>query len=383
MEASTLNVTNVEQREAVVIGAGQCGLAAAHHLAKRGIDFVVLEANDRVGDNWRSRYDSLRLYSPAKYDELPGMRFPLAGHRFPTGHQQGDYLKSYADVFDVPIRTGVRVDSLRAADAGGDGYVITAGDRRYAAAQVVIATGFFRLPQVPDFAADLDPSIRQIHSSDYREPAQLADGPVLVVGLSHSGADLAVEASRGHRTILSGGGHGQLPFSVDSGVGRVAWPLMRLVAENVLTLGTPMGRKIAPEIRKGGGPLLRHRRADLLSAGVQLQEARTIGVQEGRPMLADGQVLDVANVIWCTGFRPDYSWIQLPIFGADGVPNQYRGVVASSPGIYFVGLIFQYSFSSMLVLGAGRDAGYVVKRLAARAAELRPRRLHPAKAGQV
>lgn len=361
------DVTEPERFEVVVIGAGQCGLAAAHELAKRGIDFVVLEANERVGDNWRSRYDSLRLYSPAKYDGLPGLPFPLPRNAFPTGHQMADYLESYAAHFELPVRTGVAVDSLRPAGDVRNGYVIASGDRTFEAAQVVIAAGFFRRPHVPEFAANLDPGIRQLHSSDYRQPSQLADGPVLVVGLSHSGADLALEAAQEHHTILSGKGHGQLPWSVESRVGRFAWPIMKFVAWNLLTLRTPIGRKMAPEIRKGGAPLLRYRRADLLKAGVELVEARTVGVQDGKPMLADGQVLDVANVIWCTGFRPDYSWIHLPILGEDGWPEQERGVVTSAPGLYFLGLLFQYGFTSMLVLGAGRDAAYVVDRIAGRA----------------
>lgn len=142
---------------------------------------------------------------------------------------------------------------------------------------------------------------------------------------------------------------------------------MKFVAWNLLTLSTPIGRKMAPEIRKGGAPLLRYRRADLLKAGVEMVEARTVGVQNGKPSLADGQVLDVANVIWCTGFRPDYSWIHLPILDDDGWPEEERGVVASAPGLYFLGLLFQYGFTSMLVVGAGRDAAYVVDRIATRA----------------
>jgi putative flavoprotein involved in K+ transport len=281
-----------------------------------------------------------------------------------------DYLEAYAARFDLPVRTGIEVDGLRAAD-DGSGYLITAGELRIEARQVVIAAGYFRRPHVPDFAAKLDPAIRQFHSSEYRRPAQLADGPVLVVGLSHSGADMAMEAvENGHPTIVSGKGHGQLPFSVDSRVGRLGWPLMKFVAWNVLTIRTPIGRKMRPEIRRNGGaPLLRYRKPDLESAGVETAEARATGVQDGKPVLADGRVLDVANVIWCTGFRPDFSWIQLPIFAEDGFPIEQRGVVASSPGLYFVGLIFQYGFTSMLVVGAGRDAGYVVERIAARAAE--------------
>ncbi|MEO7296205.1 MAG: NAD(P)-binding domain-containing protein, partial [Candidatus Limnocylindria bacterium] len=352
-----------ERYEAVVIGAGQAGLSAGFHLKRRGMDFAILDANPRIGDNWRTRYDSLRLYSPAKYDGLPGMPFPLPRHAFPTGHQMADYLEAYARHSDLPVRTGVVVQRLKRADDGRDGFTISADDRHIAAEQVVVATGPFRRPHVPDFASQIDPDIRQIHSADYRAPSQLRDGPVLVVGVSHSGADLALEASSGHHTFLSGRSHGQLPFSVDSRRGRMAWPVMRFVASNVLTLRTPIGRKMAPEVRKGGAPLLRVRRADLRRAGVEWVEARTVGVQDGKPMLADGQVLDVANVIWCTGFRPDYAWIEPPIVDDDGWPMQDRGVATSVPGLYFLGIPFLSGFTSMLVLGAGRDAAYVADHL--------------------
>ena len=368
-----MNTSPSDRHEAVVIGAGQAGLAAGYYLARRGIDFTILEAGPRVGDVWRDRYDSLLLYSPARYDALPGLSFPLPGHAFPTGRQMADYLEAYADHHRLPIECGVRVDHLRATnEAGGaEGYTVSAGDRRYEANQVIVATGAFQRPHVPELASRLDPGIRQLHAADYRGPHQLAEGPVLIVGLSHSGADLAYEvANAGHRTFVSGKAHGQLPFSVDSRRARLAWPVMRFMASNVLTLGTPIGRKMAPKVRAGGGPLLRVRRGDLTAAGVTLHEARTIDVDgRGRPVLSDGTALDVANVVWCTGFRPDYGWIELPVIGADGWPRERRGVVDDSPGLYFLGIPFLYSFTSMLVLGAGRDAAYVVDRLAARAAD--------------
>jgi putative flavoprotein involved in K+ transport len=371
-----MKTNSSNHHEAVVIGAGQAGLAAGYHLARRGIEFTVLESGRRVGDVWRERYDSLRLYSPARYDALPGLPFPLARNAFPTGRQMADYLEAYADHHRLPVQTGVRIERLRAPNEAGDGgFEISAGDRRYAANQVIVATGAFQRPRVPELAKRLDPAIRQLHSADYRGPHQLADGPVLVVGLSHSGADIAHEvAEAGHRTFVSGVAHGQLPFSVDSRRARVAWPLMRFVAWNLLTLRTPIGRKMAPKVRAGGGPLLRVRRGDLEAAGVTLNEARTIDVDaRGRPALADGTALDVANVVWCTGFRPDYGWIDLPVFGENGWPKERRGVVDDQPGLFFLGIPFLYSFTSMLVLGAGRDAAYVVDRLAARAADRPPR----------
>jgi putative flavoprotein involved in K+ transport len=356
------------QFDVIVIGAGQSGLAAAYHLKRRGLEFVVLEADQRVGDVWRRRYDSLRLYSPAKLDALPGLPLPLPGHAFPTGRQMADYLETYVAHHRLPVRVGERVTQLRAV-APNAGYEITAGGSRYRAEQVIVATGPFQRPFIPDFAREMEPEIHQLHSADYRNPEQLADGPVLVVGVSHSGADIAYEvATAGHPTALSGTDRGQLPISVDSRPMRLLWPVMRQVTSSVLTLGTPVGRTASRKLRGHGGPLLRVRRADLVRAGVDRYSARTVGARGGRPRLADGTVLDVSNIIWCTGFRPDFSWIELPIFGEDGWPQHTRGVVASASGLYFLGLPFEYAFASMLVLGAARDAEFVVDRIVGRRA---------------
>jgi putative flavoprotein involved in K+ transport len=357
--------SNRRAHDVVVIGAGQAGLAAAYHLKRRGLDAVVLEASARIGDVWRDRYDSLRLYSPAADDALPGMPFPKIDARCPTGRQMADYLEAYATHHALPVETGVRVTGLR--PTGNGGYAVETADTTYEAAQVVVASGAFQRPHVPAFAADLDPAIVQVHADEYRNPAQLPEGPVLVVGVSHSGSDLAFELSSSRTTYLSGKSHGQLPFSVDSRIARIGWPVVKLVQKHLLTLRTPIGRKIAPAIRDGGGPLVRHRRGDLLRAGIIWSEARTVGVKDGKPQLADGQVLDVASIVWCTGYRPDYGWIRLPVLDEGGWPILVRGAAVHAPGLWFLGVPFLTGFASMLVLGAGRDADMVVKQVAARA----------------
>ncbi len=352
--------------DTIVIGAGQAGLAAGYHLAKRGLSFAIIDADPRIGDHWRNRWDSLRLYSPARYDSLPGMRFPAPSSHWPTGREMADYLEAYARGLELPVVSGTRVDRVEPIDGG---FVVwTADDVRLEARQVIVATGPFRQPNVPAFAAELDPLIRQVHSHEYRNPTELSPGAVLVVGLSHSGADIAFEAaSSGHRTILSGKSHGQLPIRVtDRKRAMLGWPIVAFVFAHVLTMRTPMGRRMRPEVRKGGGPLLRVRQGDLDRAGVERHDAKTVGVRDGRPVLADGTVLDVANVIWATGYRPDYAFIAAPIVGEDGWPIEERGVSPTVPGLYFLGVPFQYAFSSMLVAGAGRDAEYVVDRIAER-----------------
>ena len=355
---------DTERFETVIVGGGQAGLAVGYHLARRGRSCVILDANDRIGDSWRKRWPSLRLYSPARADGLPGMRFPAPSSSFPTGSDMADYLEAYARELGLPVRTGTAVDGL---ERNGDGYVVMAGERRFEVDNVVVATGGFQhdRPVIPAFAGELDPRIRQLHSADYRSPAQLQEGPVLVVGAAHSGGDIAYEvAQAGYRTLLSGRDTGQIPFDIEGRKARFVFPLLRFVATRILTVSTPIGRKARGKIRAHGGPLLRVKRDDLEAAGVERVLERTVGVEDGKPVLADGRVVDVANVIWCTGFRNDYGWIRFPLpIDAEGFPEQRRGAVPSSPGLYFVGLPFLHSFASMLIIGAGRDGKRVAKQI--------------------
>ncbi|PZF83417.1 flavin-containing monooxygenase [Jiangella anatolica] len=352
--------------ETIVVGGGQAGLSAGYHLKRRGRPVLILDERQRTGDNWRRHWDTLRLYSPARYDGLPGMPFPGPGGAFPTKDQVADYLETYAGRFELPVEHGVRVEALTAADDGA-GYALDCGDRRFTADHVIVATGTFGTrAHTPAFAAELDPAITQLHSTEYHRPAQLPDGPVLVVGASHSGADIAIEVARDHPTILAGRATGQLPVPLESRRARAAFPVLWFLARRVFTLRTPIGRKMRPEIRTHGGPLLRVRADDLAAAGVERVTERVAGVRDGKPVLDGGRVLDVATVVWCTGFRQDFGWIRLPaVLGDDGWPIEEHGVVPSSPGLYFTGLAFQSGFSSMLVGGAGSDAEHVVRHLVA------------------
>jgi putative flavoprotein involved in K+ transport len=353
--------------ETVIVGGGQAGLATGYHLAKRGRPFIILDANARVGDPWRKRWDSLKLYSPAAYDGLPGIRFPAPRASFPTTHEMADYLEAYAARFELPVRTKTSVEVL---SRHGDRYVVKSGEQTFEADNVVVATGVMQEPIIPSFAPELDAGIRQLHSSDYQSLSQLREGQVLVVGASHSGADIAYEAAAEHETILSGPDTGQIPASVETRRGRAGFRVLFFVGSHILTVDNPLGRKLRPHIRHGGAPLLRYRKKDLLGAGVERVLSRTVGVQNGLPVLADGRALDVQNVVWCTGFRPDYSWIKVPLVtGEDHYPVQYRGVVDSAPGLYFVGMLFLHSFASMLIAGSVRDAERVATHIATRRTE--------------
>jgi len=360
----------VERFETVVIGGGQAGLSAGYHLKEAGRSFVIVDANERVGDAWRKRYDSLHLFTPARYDGLPGGRFPGDRSRAPTKDQMADYLESYASGFDLPMRTGIRASRV-ARD--GDRYVVTTGDARIEADHVIVASGAHRDPRVPAFSRELDPAIVQLHSSEYRNPSQLRDGGVLVVGAGNSGGDISIEVVRTHPTWLSGPDRGHVPVDIDGWISRyVIIRVFRFVMHHVVTLRTPLGRKAKRKFASQGDMLVRVKPKWLVQAGVE-RVPKTVGVRDGKPVLEDGRVPDVTNVIWCTGFRHDLSWIDLPIFGEDGEPMHERGVATNAPGLYFVGLPFQYAASSDVLPGVGRDAKYVVKHLVARAGGRRDR----------
>jgi putative flavoprotein involved in K+ transport len=353
----------VEHVETVVIGGGQAGLSLGYHLAKLGRPFVILDAGERVGDVWRNRWDSLHLFTPARRDGLPGMPFPARKHSFPSRDEMADYLEAYAARFELPVQTGVRVDALGRI---GERFLVAAGERRIEADQVVIATGPFQAPRMPEFARELDPRIVQLHSAHYRNPSQLQDGDVLVVGPGNSGADIALELAADRRVWLSGEHPGHLPFTIGGNSGRLLFPLIWLVWTHVLNRGTPVGRRALPKIAAGKEPLIRVKPKHLEAAGVQ-RVPRTAGIANGLPLLDDGRVLDVANVVWATGYRRSYEWVDLPGFDGDADPASDRGELDSEPGLFILGREFLHAFNSHTVGGVGRDAAHIAQRIAARA----------------
>lgn len=354
--------------DTLIVGAGQAGLATGYHLARLGREFLIVDGGARVGDNWRCHYDSLRLYSPATFDGLPGMDFPGDPWHFPGKDEVADFLEQYAVEMELPVRMQTRIDRLAPRDDGG--FTAHLGSQAIECENVVVATGTFgRNPHVPDVAASLGPQIRQVHSADYKNPTQLLPGATVVVGASHSGCDIAYELAQDRPTILVGPDRGNIPLEWDSARIKVALPVIVFLWKHVLTRRTPMGRKEMAKVRSHGAPTTRVKRHHLTERGVERIEHKVTGTSaDGRPVLADGRVLDVANVVWATGFRPDFSWIEAPLADDDGWPREYRGVT-DIPGLFFCGLAFQYAFGSMVLPGVGRDAAYVASRIARRGSD--------------
>lgn len=343
----------------IVIGGGQAGLAVGYHLAQQGENFIILDENEQTGASWRKRWDSLRLFTPCKVNNLPGMSFPAPRDYFPTRNEVADYLQAYASNFNLPIQHGMQVRRLARS---GDKYLVSTDTAEFTGDNIIIATGPFQKVYIPEMSRQLDPAIRQLHSSTYQNPASMPAQSVLVVGAGNSGAEIALELVRaGKQVVLSGRDVGRIPAASPIGRafdGRFIWWVM----QNVLNVNTPVGRKVQAAELHHGAPLGRATRQELSGAGVELAP-RLSGVQSGKPQLEDGRILPVDGVLWATGFRPDYDWIQLPILDEQGYPKHRQGVVEEAPGIYFVGLQFQTALTSSLLGGVGRDAEYIAEQV--------------------
>ena len=348
----------VERFGTIVVGGGQAGLSAGYHLQQHDVDFVIVDAQPRVGDVWRNRWDSLRLFTPAKYSGLPGMPFPACSDHLPDKDEVADYLERYAERFDLPVRSGTRAESLT---HDGERWILRTSRGTLEANDVVVATGPFQRPKLPPVATRLDGGIHQLHSSEYRSPFDLPDGPVLVVGAGNSGAQIALELARHRPVWLAGRDTGHLPRRV---LGRDLfdwiWPAARS-----LTVETRIGRRMRRSIRGGGDALIGIPERVLTEAGVR-RVGRLDEASDGLPVV-DGATIRPSAIVWCTGFSADYSWIDAPVFDERGWPRHQRGVATDASGLYFLGLRFQYRLTSSLVGGVGDDAAFVVAEVARRA----------------
>src|SRR3569623_1502480 len=285
--------------DTIVIGGGQAGLCTGYYLQKQGVPFLILDANERVGDAWRNRWDSLKLFSPSRY-VLPGLKLKDRTDGFPTKDQIADYLAEYARHFDLPVMNLTRVDRL---EKQGDRFVLTCGSIRYECRNVIVAMANYQEPRGPHFAGELHAGIVQLHSRSYRNSSQLNPGSVLVVGAGSSGADIALDVARKRRTILSGKEAGHIPWRIEGVFARhILMRLVRFIGHHVLSLKTPIGRKVRPKMLHRTTSLIRVKPKDFAAAGVE-RVGKIIGVRDGLPVEAGGGVLHVQNVIWCTGYK--------------------------------------------------------------------------------
>lgn len=335
--------------DVLVIGGGQAGLAMGYHLARRGLSFQIVDAGTDIGHVWRSRWDSLRLFTSGRYDNLPGLPFPAAPDAYPGKDAVADYLQAYAARFKLPIRLDMRATSLTRGD---DGYIAKAGGEVLEARQVVVATGPFQVPFIPPIADALDPGVHQVHSAHYRRPQSIPPGKVLVVGAANSGCQIARELSATHRVELSVGQ--RIPAVPQRPLGRDIWKWATALRLDQVTVDSRLGRRLAGRDQViGPGPRRLARRH-----GIRIR-ARAASAAGRTVTFADGSAAGFDAVIWATGFTADHSWIDVQQAKDDQGRILHTRGVTRSPGLYMLGLPWQHTRGSALLGWVGSDAAFL------------------------
>ena len=340
--------------DVVVIGAGQAGLAMGHFLEQQGGNFVILEAADSIGPAWRDRWESLRLFTPRVYSGLPGLSFPGDPNGYAVRDEVIAYLERYAQTFELPIERNSPVRRLTREKAQ---FVVEVDGRRTTAEQVVVATGPFQKPSIPEVTSRLWPDVFQAHSTGYRKPSDVPAGTVLIVGGGNTGFQIAEELSSTRGVVLAIGSR-QTPLPQRL-LGRdLFWWLTKTRLFNT-TVDSRLGRKLRTrDTLIGSSPRKLRRRY-----GVELKP-RAVDAEGRTVRFEDGSELEVDGVIWATGYRPDYSWIDLPAFDANGRLRHRRGVT-DVPGLYFLGLTWQHTRGSALIGWVKDDAVFIAEQIAA------------------
>src|SRR4051812_8253444 len=354
VEGMTAEDSSPQNLDVAVIGGSQAGLAMGHYLAQRGRRFVIFERGDAIAPAWRERWDSLKLFTPRRYSALPGLPFPGDPDDYPTRDEVIAYLEQYAETFELPIELNSEVRRLSHEEGR---FVLDIDGRRITADQVVVATGPFQTPFVPKLAEQLDPDVWQTHSTGYRRPSDIPEGAVLVVGGGNTGFQIAKELSATHKVVLSIGSK-QKPLPQRIAGRDIFWWLTKtgLIRKTVESrLAQRLGQR---DTLIGSSP-----RELTRNYGVELK-GRATEVAGRIVRFEDGSTLEVDAVIWATGYRPDYSWIDLPILDSTGRLRHSRGVT-DVPGLNFLGLPWQWTRGSALIGWVKDDAAFLAERIAA------------------
>lgn len=341
--------------DVLVIGAGQAGLSVGYYLKKNNLSFLLLDQGSEIGESWRKRYDSLKLFTPRSYSYLPGLALNGDPNGYPTKDEISDYLTQYAKAFSLPVKLQTMITKL---EKDGDCFALSTSQGEYRSKQVIVATGPFHKPNIPDFSKFISDEVLQVHSSEYKNPYQLKSGTTVVVGAGNSGAQIAVELADGRDVYLSVGHN--LKFLPQDFFGKsIFWWFDKLGI-----LKANINSKVGQLIRNKPDPIFGYElKMKLKNGGIQ-QKPKAVSASDNKILFEDQSTVEVRNLIWSTGFKSDYSWIRIPsIFNEKGMPIHERGIT-DIQGLYFSGLSWQYRRGSALLEGVGSDAEYLVAKIA-------------------
>ncbi|WP_243355233.1 flavin-containing monooxygenase [Bacillus litorisediminis] len=337
--------------DVVVVGAGQAGIAMGYYLKEAGLSFLLLDANSQIGDSWRQRYESLVLFTPRAYSSLPGL--PMRGDQegFPSKDEMAAYLEEYVKHFNLPVMLDTIVKKVSKNDRG---FEISTNHGVLGAKQVVIASGAFQKPYIPILFNESESDLFQIHSSSYRSPSQIPDGPVLVVGGGNSGAQIAAELTD-DREVFMAVSH---PFKFLPL--RVLGKSIFFWLERFGLLHAGIDTKKGKWFQKQSDPIFGKELKSLLAQKKITLKPRVEKIQSNEVIFADKSKQSIRNIIWATGFTPSYDWIDIDgVTSRDGKPIHKRGL-SPVKGLYFIGLPWQYQRGSALICGVGRDAKFLI-----------------------
>lgn len=334
----------------IVIGAGQAGLSMGYYLQQGGYNFVILDGEKRIGDTWRNRYDSLILFTPKSYSSLPGMRLEGEKNALPTKDEIADYLEAYANLFSLPVKMETTVHKVQKIKST---YEVSTDKGIFHSKHVIIASGAFQKPFIPSISQSLSQEVFQIHSSQYQSPEMIPDGPVLVIGGGNSGTQIATELAKYHEvTIAISHPFKFLPLNI---MGKSIFYWLEKIG--LLYAGTDTRR--GTWFRKQTDPIFGLELKNLIRKEKINIKPRVIKTHEREITFNDHSKINVQNIIWSTGFVPDYKWIDIDgVLDANGFPLHKRGL-SPIQGLYYIGLPWQYQRGSALICGVGKDAEFL------------------------
>ncbi|CAM4396389.1 oxidoreductase [Bacillus manliponensis] len=344
----------INRYNTIIVGAGQAGLAMGYYLRDITSSFLLIESHARLGDSWRLRYDSLILFTPRSHSALPGMSLPGNQNGYPTKDELADYLEEYSEKFHLPVKLNTKITKV--FKEKGNFHIITNSGEEFSTKNLIIATGPFQQPYIPDFSDEIPNDIFQIHSAYYKNPSQLKEGTTLVVGGGNSGMQIATELSSTREVYISLGKKPKfLPYQV---LNKSIFWWFGVLGLSRLTVDSKLGQAL-----KKNDPIIGKEIIPLVKEGKVKMLPRTTGFIDQKVKFENGNQVQPENIIWATGFKPDYNWLDISnIFDKKGLPIHERGVT-KEPGLFFIGLSWQYRRGSALLLGVGEDAEFLVGKL--------------------